>query len=57
MKEGRSDDVQDALQHIAEEPDEWSTFSRDPLQRLSDVTEALKKTASSRVAAKPENLQ
>lgn len=57
MQEGRIDDVRDALQHIAEEPDEWSTFSRDPLQRLSDVTAALSKTARSQVAAKPENLQ
>lgn len=57
MKEGRSQDVQDAVQHIAEEPDEWSTFSNDPLQRLSDVTEALEKTARSRVTTTSEDLQ
>jgi hypothetical protein len=57
MEEGRIDDVRDALQHISEEPDEWSTYSRDRLQRMDEVTEALRKTARSRVATKHQTLQ
>jgi hypothetical protein len=44
MKEGRTDDVRDALQHLAEDPAEGSSHSPDVLTRLSDVTEALQKT-------------
>ena len=57
MKEDRIDDVRVALQHLADDPDEASTFSRDPLQRLTDVSEALRKTARNQIATKPENLQ
>jgi hypothetical protein len=57
MKEGRTDDVRDALQHIAEQPDERSTYSQDVVQRMSEVTEALQKTTRSRIASKQENLQ
>ena len=35
-----------------DDPDEWSTHSEDVLIRLSVVTEALQKTARTRVAAK-----
>ncbi len=52
INEGRTDDVKDALQHLAEDPDEWSTHSEDILTRLVDVTVALQKTARSRVASK-----
>lgn len=50
MNEGRSEDVKDALKHLAEAPDEWSTHSEDILVRLTDVTVALEKTARTRVA-------
>ena len=52
MNQGRIEDVKDALQHLADDPDEWSTHSEDVLIRLSVVTEALQKTARTRVAAK-----
>ncbi len=52
MNQGRIEDVKDALQHLAEDPNEWSTHSEDVLVRLSVVTEALQKTARTRVAAK-----
>lgn len=51
MNQGRIEDVKDALQHLADDPDEWSTHSEDVLIRLSVVTEALQKTARTRVAA------
>ena len=52
MNQGRIEDVKDALQHLADDPDEWSTHSEDVLIRLSVVTEALQKTARTRVTAK-----
>ena len=57
MKEGRTDDVQDAIQHIAEIPDESSTSSRDVLQRMAEVTNALQNTSRSQVAAKQGSQQ
>lgn len=56
MNEGRIEDVKDALQHLAEDPDELSTHSEDVLVRLSVVTEALQKTARTRVAEKSPGL-
>ena len=46
----RIQDVRDALSHVNDEPDEWSSFSREQLDRLKEVTEALRKS-SHRVAA------
>lgn len=55
--EGRMEDVRDAIQHLAEEPDEWSTHNADILRRIEEVTEALEKTSHRRVADKPRNLK
>jgi len=55
--EGRMDDVRDAIQHLADQPDEWSTHSPDILTRVSEVTEALKKTSRRQTAANPRKLQ
>lgn len=51
--EGRLEDVRDAITHLADEPDEWSTNSPDILKRIDEVTIALQKTARKKVAAKP----
>ncbi len=51
------DDVRDAIQHLADQPDEWSTHSPDILTRVSEVTEALKKTSRRQTAANPRKLQ
>jgi len=51
--EGRLDDVRDAIQHLAEQPDEWSSHSPDILTRVDEVTEALRKTSRTQTAAKP----
>ncbi len=53
-KEGRMDDVKDAIAHLAENSDEWSTHSADILERMQEVTVALEKTVRTRVAAKPQ---
>jgi hypothetical protein len=55
MDEGRIEDVRDAIQHLSEEPDEWSTHSPDILKRVDELTEALQKT--SRVAGKNRTVQ
>lgn len=52
LKNNRDQDVRDALSHVNDTPDEWSSFSRDQLHRLEEVTEALRKSARSSVAAK-----
>lgn len=56
-KAGRMDDVRDAIEHLAEQPDEFSTHSPDILKRIAEVTEALEKTSVSRVASKPKNTE
>lgn len=48
----RTEDVRDALSHVNNTPDEWSSFSADELQRLSEVTEALRKTSRPAIAGK-----
>ena|GEM_PF-776293 len=50
LKSEQIQDVRDALSHVNEEPDEWSSFSRDRLGRVKEVTEALRKSSSSAVA-------
>ena len=50
LKSDRTQDVRDALSHVNDEPDEWSSFSRDRLVRVKEVTEALRKSSSSAVA-------
>ena len=57
MNAGRIDDVKDALQHLAEDPGEWSTHSGDILTRMDEVTQALQQTARVRVAVKPSGQQ
>jgi uncharacterized membrane protein len=57
FEQGRIEDVKDAISHIADNPDEWSTHSPDVLQRMADVTAALEKTSHSRVAVKPKSVQ
>ena len=52
LKNNRDQDVRDALSHVNDRPDEWSSFSRDRLQRLEEVTEALRKSAGNTVAEK-----
>lgn len=49
LESHRIQDVRDALSHVNDEPDEWSSFSRDRLDRLKEVTEALKKSSSQAV--------
>ena len=51
-EQGRMEDVRDAIQHLAEQPDEWSSHSPDILRRIDELTVALEKTARPRVAAK-----
>jgi hypothetical protein len=50
LASGRTQDVQDALSHVNHEPDEWSSFSRDRLVRMMEVTDALRKTSTKAVA-------
>lgn len=50
LAENRTQDVRDALIHVNHEPDEWSSFSRDRLVRVTEVTEALRKSSSRSVA-------
>ncbi|MBC7964311.1 MAG: hypothetical protein H7Z17_00170 [Fuerstia sp.] len=50
LESQRIQDVRDALSHVNDEPDEWSSFSRDRLDRLREVTEALQKSSSRAVA-------
>ena len=52
LASGRTQDVQDALSHVNDEPDEWSSFSRDRLVRMKEVTDALRKTSSQAIAEK-----
>ena len=52
LAENRTQDVRDALIHVNSEPDEWSSFSRDRLARVAEVTEALRKSSSHAVADK-----
>ena len=52
LAENRTQDVRDALIHVNSEPDEWSSFSRDRLVRVTEVTEALRKSSSHAVADK-----
>lgn len=51
-EQGRMEDVRDAIQHLAEQPDEWSSHSPDILRRVDELTMALEKTARPRVASK-----
>ncbi len=50
LESHRIQDVRDALSHVNDEPDEWSSFSRDRLVRVKEVTEALQKSSSTTVA-------
>lgn len=52
LAENRTQDVRDALNHVNSDPDEWSSFSRDRLVRVTEVTEALRKSSSHNVAEK-----
>jgi hypothetical protein len=52
LAENRPQDVRDALIHVNSEPDEWSSFSRDRLIRVTEVTEALRKSSRRAVAEK-----
>ena len=52
LENNRTQDVRDALGHVIDEPDEWSSFSRDQLERLKEVTEALQKIPGRAVAKK-----
>ena len=54
-KQGRMEDVRDAIQHLAEQPDDWSSHSPDILARMTELTQALEKTARPRVAVKSES--
>ena len=51
-EEGRIQDVRDAISHLANRPDEWSSHSPDILTRIDEVTQALEKTSLNRVATK-----
>jgi hypothetical protein len=51
-EEGRIQDVRDAISHLANQPDEWSSHSPDILTRINEVTQALEKTSLSRVATR-----
>ena len=50
MENDRIQDVRDALNHVNDEPDEWSSFSHDKLNRMQEVTEALRKSSVRAVA-------
>jgi hypothetical protein len=50
LESHRIQDVHDALSHVNDEPDERSSFSRDRLARVKEVTEALRKSASRAIA-------
>jgi hypothetical protein len=52
LAENRTQDVRDALIHVNSEPDEWSSFSRDRLVRVTEVTEALRKSSSHAMSRK-----
>ena len=52
LAENRTQDVRDALLHVNNEPDEWSSFSRDHLIRVTEVTEALRKSSQHAIAEK-----
>ncbi len=52
LENNRTQDVRDALGHVNDEPDEWSSFSRDQLERLKEVTDALRKMPRRAVAKK-----
>ncbi len=52
LESNRTQDVRDALSHVNNLPDEWSSFSRDQLERVREVTDALEKTAQPAVASK-----
>jgi len=52
LDSNRTQDVRDALHHVNNTPDECSTFSRDQLERIREVTEALQKTTEPAVASK-----
>jgi hypothetical protein len=56
IKEGRTEDVRDALDHLASEPSEDSGFSSDILQRIKEVTNALEQTRNANVATQDETL-
>ena len=51
LDSNRTQDVRDALHHVNNPPDEWSTFSRDQLERIREVTEAMQKTTEPPVAS------
>lgn len=53
---GRTQDVEDALRHLAGQTEEW-TAEGDVLSRLSQVTEALKKTTQPKVAERSRSEQ
>ncbi len=50
LQSHRIQDVRDALSHVNDEPDEWSSFSRDRLDRIKEVTDALRKSSSRAIA-------
>ncbi len=50
LESNRIQDVRDALSHVNDEPDEWSSFSRDRLDRMKEVTEALRKSSGRAIA-------
>ncbi len=50
LEHNREQDVRDALSHVNDEPDEWSSFSRDRLVRLNEVTDALRKSSPKNMA-------
>lgn len=52
IESDRIQDVRDALSHVNDEPDEWSSFSRDRLDRVNEVTEALRRSSRNTVADK-----
>lgn len=55
LESHRIQDVRDALGHVNNEPDERSSFSRDRLARMKEVTEALRKSSGSAVAENTSN--
>jgi hypothetical protein len=52
VEEGRIQDVRDAISHLANRPEEWSSHSPDILTRINEVTQALEKTSLNKVATK-----
>lgn len=55
MAANRAQDVRDALSHVNNVPDEWSSFSRDQVDRVREVNEAMKKTSAPAIAKKDSN--